>query len=62
MIPAYDKYAPYIWACYGITALVLVALLVWVLWRAGRVKRELERLDGARRRAPAPGSEERAIS
>ncbi len=53
MIPEYDKYAAYIWACYGLTALVLVGLVVWSVMRAGRVKRELDSLDGARRRAKA---------
>jgi heme exporter protein CcmD len=61
MIPEYDKYAPYIWWCYGLTLLVLIALVIWSLMRAARVKRELESLDGARRRARArqPMTEER---
>ena len=54
MIPVYDKYAPYIWACYGITALVLLGLVWWSVARAARARRELESLDGARRRAKAP--------
>lgn len=53
MIPDYDKYAPFIWWCYGITAVVLFAVLWWSLSRAARVRRELEALDGERRRAPA---------
>ncbi len=53
MIPEYDKYAPYIWTCYGLTAVLLVALAIWAVVRSGRVKRELEMLDGARRRAKA---------
>ena len=53
MIPVYDKYAPYIWWCYGLTALVLLALVWWSVARARRVRRELESLDGARRRAKA---------
>ncbi len=53
MIPEYDKYAPYIWACYGITLVVLVLVLWWTLARSARVKAELESLDGARRRAKA---------
>lgn len=57
MIPEYDKYAAYIWACYGLTALVLVGLLLWSVARASRVKRELESLDGARRRAKAGSAE-----
>jgi len=54
MIPVYEEqYAFAIWACYGITAFVLIAMLVYSLWRAGATKRELEMLDGQRRRAPA---------
>ena len=53
MIPVYDKYAPYIWACYGVSVLVLLALAWWSAARARRVRRELEGLDGARRRAKA---------
>jgi len=59
MIPAYEeKYVFAIWSCYAVTAVVLVALLVYTLWRAGRVKRELEQLDGQRRRAPAQPARE----
>ena len=51
MIPEFDKYAPYIWWCYGITAFVLIVMLVLSLRRATAVKRELDSLDGQRRRA-----------
>ncbi len=54
MIPVYEEqYVFAIWACYGITALVLIAMLIYSMWRAGATKRELETLDGQRRRAPA---------
>ena len=53
MIPAFDKYAPYVWWCYGITAVVLAVLLLVIVRRAARTRRELEALDGQRRRAPA---------
>jgi len=59
MIPVYEEqYTFAIWACYGVTAFVLIAMLVYSLWRAGVVKRELEALDGARRRAPAQPARE----
>lgn len=59
MIPVYEeKYVFAIWSCYAVTGVVLVALLVYTLWRAGRVKRELEQLDGQRRRAPAQPARE----
>jgi len=54
MIPVYEEqYAFAIWACYGITGVVLIAMLAYSMWRAGTTKRELETLDGQRRRAPA---------
>lgn len=54
MIPVYEEqYTFAIWACYGITAFVLIAMLIYSMWRAGVTKRELEMLDGQRRRAPA---------
>jgi heme exporter protein CcmD len=54
MIPVYEEqYTFAIWASYGVTAVVLIAMLVYSLWRAGKVKRELAQLDSARRRAPA---------
>jgi len=59
MIPVYEEqYVFAIWACYGITAVVLIAMLVYSLWRAGATKRELETLDGQRRRAPAQSVQE----
>lgn len=58
MIPVYEEqYAFAIWACFSITAVVLIGMLVYSLWRAGKVKRELEALDGQRRRAPASAGE-----
>ncbi len=57
MIPDYDKYAVYIWACYGLSALVLIGLVLWSVSRARAVRQELESLDGARRRAKAGGAE-----
>lgn len=51
MIPEYDKYAPFIWWSYGITAVVLLGVVWWSVARAAKIRRELESLDGARRRA-----------
>lgn len=60
MIPIYEeRYAAFIWVCYGVTAVVMIALVLWTLNRAKATKRELEALDGQRRRAPvrAPAEE-----
>lgn len=51
MIPLFDKYAPYIWACYGITAVVLLGLLVLSINRSAQAKAELEALEAERKRA-----------
>lgn len=48
MIPDYDKYAPYIWVCFGVTVLALIGLLIVQWSRAARAARELEALDTAR--------------
>ncbi len=57
MIPVYEEqYTFAIWACYSVTAFVLITMLVYSLWRSRVTKRELEALDGARRRAPAEPS------
>ncbi len=46
-------HALYIWASYGVVALVVGALIAWVVADGRRVKRELERLEaqGVRRRS-----------
>lgn len=48
MIPAYDKYAPYIWSAYGLTALILVGLALWLWLEARRAARLLAELEAAR--------------
>jgi len=54
LIPSYDKYAPYIWACYGIVAIVLILLLLLSLRMNRRTRFELERLDAARNAGTEP--------
>lgn len=59
MIPVYEElYVFAIWSCYGVTAFVLIAMLIYSLWRSRTTKRELDALDGARRRAPAEASQQ----
>ncbi|WP_018631974.1 heme exporter protein CcmD [Neomegalonema perideroedes] len=54
LIPVYDKYAPYVWSAYGLTAVILIGLALW-LWlearRAARTLAELEALQA--RKTPA---------
>lgn len=45
LLPEYDKYAPYIWACFGIVAFVLLALLLLSLRKNARTRDELAALD-----------------
>ncbi len=45
MIPRFDHTGPYIWAAYGISALVLAAIIGVVLWRAAAARARLERLE-----------------
>ena len=51
----FGKHAPFIWSSYGIVALVLVALIAWLIWDGRRQARALADLDarGVRRRGQA---------
>jgi heme exporter protein D len=40
-----DRYGPYIWPAFGLTALVLGGLIVQTLASAGRWRRQAERLQ-----------------
>jgi len=42
--------AAYVWPAYGATAFVLLAMLLRARARAGARRRELDRLEGGRRR------------
>jgi heme exporter protein D len=54
-------HASFIWAAYALTALVIAALLLWLLADGGRQRAALKDLDarGVKRRS-AMGSNERA--
>lgn len=45
MIPVFDKTAPYIWAAYGISVLVLILLTAGVVYVAGRSKTNFAKLE-----------------
>ncbi len=45
LLPAFDHTGPYIWAAYGLSALVFLGLLAVVLARAGAARTRLERLE-----------------
>lgn len=46
-MPVYDKYAPYVFAAYGVAALVLGGLIVWSVWRLISASRRLDALEKA---------------
>lgn len=54
LIPVYDKYAPYIWSAYGLTALILIALALWLWLDARRAARLLAELEAARPQTSRP--------
>lgn len=45
MIPSFDDTAPFIWAAYGLSALVLAGVIALVTLRAGAARARLERLE-----------------
>ena len=47
----FDKYAPYIFSAYGITALVLGGLVIWSVARVAQAKKKLDAIE---KDAPAP--------
>lgn len=46
-MPVYDKYAPYVFAAYGVAALVLGALVLWSMWRVVSARKKLEAAERA---------------
>lgn len=53
MMPAFDDTAPYIWAAYGLSALVLGTLVAIIILRARAARRRLARLQAEERDAGA---------
>ncbi len=45
MVPVFDDTAPYIWAAYGLSAVVIAALIGLVSARARRARARLARLQ-----------------
>ena len=41
----HDRYAPFIWPAYGVTALVFAWMVIDTLWRARRWRRRLDDLE-----------------
>ena len=41
----HDRYAPYIWPAYGVTALVFAWMVIDTLWRARRWRRRVDDLE-----------------
>lgn len=48
LLPVFDKYASYIWGAYGVTALVLIGLLLVCLRLNRKTREELAALDRQR--------------
>ncbi len=46
-MPVYDKYAPYVFAAYGVAALVLGALVLWSMWRVVSARKKLAAAERA---------------
>lgn len=46
LIPQFDKNAAYIWAVYGLSAIVLGGMILGTLWRARAAKRAADRQRG----------------
>lgn len=44
-----SPYGAYVWTCWGVTAVVLVALIVRAIFTARHWKRELAKLEAARK-------------
>lgn len=56
ILPSFDKYAPYIWACFGIVVFALLAMLLLSMRKNARTRDELAALDGARAEKQSGGA------
>ncbi|MDD2869852.1 heme exporter protein CcmD [Neomegalonema sp.] len=56
LLPVYDKYAPYVWSAYGLTALILIGLALWLALEARRAARTLAELEAKQARKTSPAS------
>jgi heme exporter protein CcmD len=54
MLPELVKYAPYIYAAYGIAIAVLVGMVIWSVLRIRQAKKKLDALEAAEATADAP--------
>jgi len=46
-MPEFDKYAPYVWTCYGIAAFILIGMLVLSVMRAQTARRKLDAVENS---------------
>lgn len=44
LVPDFDKTAPFVWAAYAVSALLLIGVAAWTLVRARQARRRLDRL------------------
>jgi len=49
MIPDLGEYAGVVLASYGVSLLLIAALVGWTLWQADRVKRQLQAVEAGLR-------------
>ena len=50
MMPELGKYADTVLSAYAVSLLLLVVLAVWSVWRARKVRAELETVEARRKR------------
>jgi heme exporter protein CcmD len=53
-MPTLDKYAPYIFAAYGVAIVALAGLVAWTAWRAISAKRKLDAAEAGERTETPP--------
>jgi heme exporter protein CcmD len=53
-MPTLDKYAPYIFAAYGVAIVALAGLVLWTAWRAVQAKRKLDAAEAGDQKEAQP--------
>ena len=57
MLPELVKYAPYIYAAYGIAIAVFAGLVIWSVLRVSAAKKKLDALEAAESKEPKGGTQ-----
>lgn len=53
-MPTLDKYAPYIFAAYGVAIVALVGLVAWTAWRSIAAKKKLDAAEAGEGKETQP--------